>query len=590
MILSKVTTTSISPKMFTWSFLLLSVIFFTSCNEKQKLPKGDIGNGGLILPAGFEAVVVVDSIGKTRHLAVNDNGDIYVKLTAGASISGNIALRDVDNDGKADSIIHFGNYREDAGYGATSMRIYKDYLYFSTKGAIYRNKLTPGKLVPESAIELILTDDYKTEHIAKPLAFDEQGHMYVGFGSISNVCQINNREPGSLGQAPCAELVEHAGIWRFHASKTNQTKKDGIRYATGIRSVIAMDWSHESNSLFALQHGRDDLKRTWPLLYTEWQSAMLPAEEFFKVEEGMDGGWPYYYYDQLQNKKVLSPEYGGDGKKEGDGASYTQPLIGFPGHWAPNDLLFYTGNQFPERYKNGAFIAFHGSAGRTPYPQSGYIICFVPFQNGAPSGPWEVFADGFAQKDTILSSSDAIYRPMGLAMGPDGSLYISDDVKGKIWRVMYKSNKGNFKETDLAEMEKRKTLLAIKTPDELKDNLAIGMAVGGEKIYNAYCISCHQGDGKGDRNRFPPLDGSEWVTGDNGRLINVLLNGLEGLITVKGKSFDGVMPKHDFLSDAEIANVLTYIRLNFTNNAGAIREAEVAVARKKLNNSIKHKN
>jgi glucose/arabinose dehydrogenase/mono/diheme cytochrome c family protein len=581
--------TASKPLIRTKLFAVLSFLFISfllsGCDTKGKLPNGDPDNGGLFLSAGFEAVVVADSVGKARHLAVNDNGDIYVKLTKGARHAGNAALRDTDHDGKVDSVAYFGDYQEEDGYGPNSMRLYNGYVYFSTKSAVYRYKLAPGKLLPESKIERMLTDDYKVEHIAKTLAFDDQGHMYVAFGSISNVCQEINREPGSVGQVPCAELAEHAGIWQFDANKTDQTKKDGIRYATGLRSVIAMDWSHANNSLFALQHGRDDLKRTWPALYTDWQSAVLPAEEFFKVEQGMDGGWPYYYYDQIQNKKLLNPEYGGDGKKEGKGASYAQPLIGFPGHWAPNDLLFYKGDQFPERYKHGAFIAFHGSANRTSYPQSGYIVCFVPFKNGAPSGPWEVFADGFAKKDTILSSSDAVYRPMGLAEGPDGSLYIGDDVKGKIWRVMFKGSKADFGEKQLAEMENRKTGIAIRTPDEVKDNLAVGMAVGGEKIYNTYCISCHQKDGKGDGNRFPPLNGSEWVNGDKERLIGVLLKGLEGPVKVKGKSFNGVMPKHDFMSDADIARVLTYTRVNFTNSSGIIREAEVTAARKKL-----HKN
>ena len=574
-----------STKLNIFLFLLLSIIY-TSCSQNDKLPKGDMDNGDIVLPGGFEAVVVVDSIGNARHLAVNTNGDIYVKLTSGALNTGNAALRDLDNDGKADSIAYFGAYEEPGGYGPTSMRIYNDYLYFSTKNAIYRNKLTAGKLVPESEIEVVLTYEQETEHIAKVLTFDDAGHMYVSFGSISNVCQEVNREPWSPGQMPCAELVEHAGIWQFDANKTGQTQMDGTRYATGIRSIIAMDWDHATNSLYALQHGRDDLRRTWPDLYTEWQNAELPAEEFFKVTEGMDGGWPYYYYDQHQQKKVLSPEYGGDGKEEGRGASYAQPLIGFPGHWAPNDLFFYTGDQFPERYKNGAFIAFHGSANRTSYPQTGYIVAFVPFENGTPSGPWEVFADGFAQTDTIISSKDAAYRPMGLAMGPDGSLYVGDDVKGKIWRIMFKGNKGKFGETQLAEMEKRKTTrLSVRTPDEVKDNLSVGMAVGGQAVYNAYCISCHQADGKGDGNRFPPLDGSEWVTGDKERLINVLLKGVTGPIHVKKQAFTGEMPAHDFLSDEDIAKVLTYIRSNFTNDADAIQTSEVTQARKKLDSA-----
>jgi glucose/arabinose dehydrogenase len=126
------------------------------------------------------------------------------------------------------------------------------------------------------------------------------------------------------------------------------------------------------------------------------------------------------------------------------------PIIGFPGHFAPNDLLFYKGDQFPARYKNGAFIAFHGSTIRAPYPQAGYFVAFVPFSDGKPSGPWEVFADGFAQLDTIVNTSDAKARPMGLSMGPDGSLYITESVRGKIWRVMYKGNKTEFGEKQLA--------------------------------------------------------------------------------------------------------------------------------------------
>ncbi len=578
--------------------LIASIVFtllLIQCNNESNLPEGDPGNGGLVLPEGFEAVVVIDSIGSARHLAVNKNGDIYIKLRDAKPNSGNVAIRDVNGDGKGDSIVYFGNYPVEGGYGPTGMRIHKDYLYFSTAGAVYRNKLTPGKLIPESAIETILIDDYKNdihghEHVGKPLAFDNNGHMYVPYGAPSDVCQVTNRTPGLFGQFPCPELSEHGGIWQFDENKLNQTQKDGKRYATGIRSVVAIDWNHEDNTLYALQHGRDAMDRTWPLLYNAWQRAMLPAEEFFRIEEGMDGGWPYYYYDQMQGKKLLNPEYGGDGKKEGDGAKLTQPIIGFPGHWAPNDLFFYTGDQFPEHYKNGAFIAFHGSTIRAPYPQSGYFVCFVPFRNGKPSGPWEVFANGFAGRDTIVNTSDAAHRPVGIAMGPDGSLYISESVKGKIWRIMFKGDKKNFGEKQLAEMDKQKLKANIKTPDIIEDNLDKGKAMAGEKTYKTFCSTCHQGDGKGDGTRFPPLDGSEWVNGDKGSLIKLVLDGLEGEISVKGATFNGVMPKHDFLNDLDIAQVLTYIRLSFGNNSSAIHENEVARVRKSLTTMNTKKN
>jgi mono/diheme cytochrome c family protein len=238
-------------------------------------------------------------------------------------------------------------------------------------------------------------------------------------------------------------------------------------------------------------------------------------------------------------------------------------------------VLFYQGNQFPERYKNGAFIAFHGSTNRAPYPQAGYFVCFVPFRDGKPSGDWEVFADGFAGIDPIINVSDAKFRPMGLAEGPDGSLYISDSRKGKVWRVMFKGDRKSFGVKQLATMEKHKQLAHIRTPDEVTDNLDIKTKELGQRIYNTYCTPCHQRNGQGDGSRFPPLAGSEWVTGSKKRLIEVVAKGLEGPIQVAGKPYNDLMPKHDFLKPEEMAQVLTYIRKNFGNNADAISISDV---------------
>ncbi len=235
----------------------------------------------------------------------------------------------------------------------------------------------------------MLIDDHEHgnhEHIGKPIAFDGKGNMFVPFGAPSNNCQEERRTKGSPGQMPCPQLEDHGGIWKFSDSKLNQTQKDGELYATGIRSVVAMEYNHADDQLYVTIHGRDDLTRLFPEYFDEWESAVLPSEEFIRVKKGDNYGWPYCYYDQFQEKKVKAPEYGGDGELTGDCDQYTSPLIGFPGHWAPNDLHFYTGDQFPDRYKNGAFIAFHGSTNRAPYPQSGYFVCFVPFENGDPTG------------------------------------------------------------------------------------------------------------------------------------------------------------------------------------------------------------
>ncbi len=566
--------------------LLFLLFYFTQCNRSNSLPPGDKDNGGLFLPAAFEAVVVADSVGPARHIAVNDNGDIYVKLRhSEKGKGGNLGLRDTNNDGRADTIAQFGDYYNE-GSLSNSIRIHNGYLYFASELIIYRNKLSPGKLVPESKMEIVLTDDHEEGthwHITKPVSFDDKGHMYVPFGAPSNACQDLIRTPGGTpgfaGLDPCPDLKQHGGIWQFDANKIGLTQKDGRRFATGIRSVVAMDWNKTDKSLYVAMHGRDDLHLLWPDKFTPWQSAVLPSEEFLRVNEGNNFGWPYSYYDQLQRKNVLAPEYGGDGKLPARDSSVELPIVGFPGHWAPNDLLFYEGEQFPDHYKHGAFIAFHGSTNRAPYPQSGYFVCFVPFVNGQPDGEWEVFADGFAGVDPIINVSDAVYRPMGLAMGPDGSLYVSDSRKGKIWRIMYKGNKKQFGNSELSVMNKRKEKSHIRTPDEVADNLFKDKPLPGAQVYNIYCVSCHQHNGKGDGNRFPPLDSCEWVYGDKKRLINVVLNGLNKPIEVKGKTYNSLMPQHSFLRNEDIAEVLTYIRQHFNNKAGVVTAEEVSKAR-----------
>ena len=570
--------------------IFLGLILFFSCNQQKLLPEGDPNNGGLFLPDGFEAIVVVDSIGRARHLTVDQKGDVYVKLRVpDKNRNGLVAIKDVNGDGKADEVVYFGGYPDTGNYG-TAMRIYGDYLYFSTAGEVYRYKMDKDKLLPIGEAELILKDDYKNakfgyEHIAKPIAFDQKGNMYVPFGSPGDICQEFNRRPGSQGMNPCPQLEWHGGIWQFDANKPNQTQKDGKRYATGIRSVVAMDWNKEENELYVVQHGRDDMNKSWPDLFGPWESAVLPAEEFFRVEEGTDGGWPYYYYNQIEGKKKLNPEYGGDGKIQGDADLVTQPLMGFPGHFAPNDLHFYRGDQFPERYKNGAFVAFHGSTIRGPYPQGGYFVAFVPFDKGRPSGPWEVFADGFAGLDTIVNTADALARPMGIAMGPDGSLYITESVKGKIWRIMYKGKKSAFGEAALLKLHERKNQRTnIKDPDKELDNLEKGMIEAGAQVYNLYCGTCHQRDGKGDGNRFPSITNSQVVNGRSRPLIELVLNGLEGNRIVEGVAYNGVMPSHSFLSNAEISSVLTYIRKSFGNDSPSISAIEVGNVRNQLEN------
>jgi glucose/arabinose dehydrogenase len=387
----------------------------------------------LILPAGFTAVTVVDNFGKTRHLAVAPNGVIFVKLARLKDGKGIYRLQDSHGDGKADKVTGFGNFT------GTGMVIRSGYLYASSDEEVFRYKLDgDNNVVNPDQPERIVTGLLKRgEHEAKAITLDYAGNLYVNIGAYSNSCQLQDRTKGSPGQRPCPILDSAGGIWKFKADKLNQGYGDGVRYATGLRNVVGLDWNTVTNTLFVMQHGRDQLHDLFPDMYDTKQSAELPAECLYELHQGSNGGWPYIYYDGLQHKKILAPEYGGDGKKTA-GEDAQDPLVAFPAHIAPNGLLFYTGNQFPEKYKNGAFIAFHGSWNRAPEPQKGYLVAFQPFKDGKPSGDWEVFADNFSGGPELTASGRAKYRPCGLAQGPDGSLYVTDDTKGRIWKISYK--------------------------------------------------------------------------------------------------------------------------------------------------------
>ncbi|HMK25450.1 MAG TPA: PQQ-dependent sugar dehydrogenase [Chitinophagaceae bacterium] len=385
----------------------------------------------ITLPEGFKAITIVEELGRNRHIAVNGNGDIYVKLEKLKEGKGIIVLR--NNNGKYEVVKSFGNYT------GTGIIIRNSYLYATSDNSVYRYKLNANNEVadpdhPEKIVTDLLVG---SQHTSKSIALDNDGNLYVTIGAPSNACQVQDRTPASPGQDPCPLLEKAGGVWQFKADKLNQSYTQGTKFVTGIRNIVGIDWNAKEKQLYAVQHGRDQLSQLFPGLYNNDENAELPAEEFLLLKKGSDFGWPYCYYDHLQKKKVLGPEYGGDGKKQGRCADKDQPIMGFPGHWAPNDLLFYTGKMFPDKYKNGAFIAFHGSWNRAPLKQAGFNVVFVPFKNGKPSGNYEIFANGFTGKESIAGPGQAKYRPCGLAQGPDGALYISDDRLGRIWKIVY---------------------------------------------------------------------------------------------------------------------------------------------------------
>ena len=382
----------------------------------------DPDNGGLKLPPGFCATVVAKDLVGVRHLSVASDGSIFAGRHGNQG--GLYLLRDTTRDGKIDLV---SRVFDTAGTGVLWT---PEAVYFSPEDRVLRFPWSAGAAKPSGPPELIVHSLPTGGHTAKSMVIGRDGALFVVVGSRSNSCQEKDRGDKSPGIKPCNELETRAGIWRFDARKTAQTQSSGQRWGTGLRNAMAMALAPDG-TLWAAVHGRDQLTQNWG--FSEEDGAENPSEEFGPITEGVDYGWPYCYHDPRNSRKVQAPEYGGNGTAPGDCGTKAQPAVAFPAHWAPNASVFYTGTMFPARYRGGAFVAFHGSWNRAPRPQEGFRVVFAPFENGKATGKWEDFALPAGEPHSI--------RPSGLAVGPDGSLYIGADREGKIWRVMSVSGK-----------------------------------------------------------------------------------------------------------------------------------------------------
>jgi glucose/arabinose dehydrogenase len=390
-------------------------------------------NGGITLPAGFCATVFADSLPAPRHLRVMPNGDVFVSLAgrggrAGAVPGGIVLLRDANRDGKSDAQVDVVR-----GFSTSEVAVFDNHVYTENGGAVFRFPLRGDAVGPADTIVGGLPT--AGGHRRKTFAIGRDGALYVNLGSSGNVCAVQGGDQKAPPD-PCPELETRAGIWKFDARKSGQKPTDGVHFARGFRNAVGVTVSPD-NRLWAVQHGRDALHQNWPNLFDAKYGAENPAEELAQISQGENYGWPYCYYSLVENKKVDAPEYGGDGKKSTRCASMKAPVAVFPGHWAPNDLTFYTGSSFPAKYRDGVFIAFHGSWNRAPEPQGGYRVVFQPIRDGRAVGAFESFAENFNPGNTNPPQGTPTRRPTGVAVGPDGALYISDDGTGRIWKVVY---------------------------------------------------------------------------------------------------------------------------------------------------------
>ncbi len=509
-----------------------------------KAPACESDKSGLILPAGFCASVFADDIGHARDMVVSPGGVVYVNTWSGSYYAGSpqhpgaflVALQDTQGSGIADVQKRFGETLESGGHGGSGIAIYNGYLYAESDDRIVRYELKGDAIVPSGPAETVVSGlPLGGDHPMHPFAIDRDGMLYVDVASASNACQQRNRTLKSPGVKPCRELETRGGIWRYDAKATGQVFSPKDRYATGLRNAegIAID---SAQRVYATQHGRDQLHNNWPDLYPPEQEATLPAEEVVQLQQGGDYGWPECYFDSGQHKLVLAPEYGGDGGKAvGDCARKLAPVVDFSAHWAPNDLVFYEGSLFPARYREGFFIAFHGSWDRAPYAQGGYNVAFQPLQDGKSSGRCEIFADGFA--GPVKSPQQARYRPSGLAVGPDGALYISDDQHGRIYRVIYQgsgdagSSAAGVTPCPEPDAPAGPVLAGVEKPPEgvhanagklahlavppgaTRAMVALGARIYRGELGGAGCTGCHGEDGGGTP-LGPTLRAHQWLWSD----------------------------------------------------------------------------
>ena len=401
----------------------------------------DPENAGLRLPQGFCAIVYAERVGvdgdtlkNPRHMVIAPNGDVIVSAQGRGGVGGVWILRDENGDGKADKAVHFAR-----GFIASEVALFDGYLYTETTTSILRFPFPNGTFAPADKPDTVAEDlPGGGSHPFKTFTIDRAGNLYVNFGTATNSCQASDRQKESAGHQPCEEVEIRGGIWKFDSRKLHQKPSPENHFARGIRNAVGIAMSPMDGKLWTTRHGRDGLggekegAGQWP--ESVHYNAENPAEELLQVNKGDDFGWPYCYYSVDEHHLVLAPEYGGDSKKVGQCAQKKEPVAVFPAHWAPNGLMFYTGSMFPAKYKNGAFIAFHGSWNRAPEQQQGDNVVFQPLNGGKAAGAFEVFAEGFSGFNPRASWS---HRPTGLAQGIDGSLFVADDAGGRIYKIVY---------------------------------------------------------------------------------------------------------------------------------------------------------
>lgn len=277
----------------------------------------------IIVPEGFCVTIFADHVGHARHLVVGPDNTVYVNTWSGGYYDYDyakppeggfvIALKDRDGDGVADVTTRSGPSATQGGHGGTGIAFYDQKLFVEENDKIVRYKITPDGSVTGRGETVVDGLPLGGAHLVHPFAIDHEGRLFIAPGSATDACEDSNKNP-LRGESPCQELTTRAGVWLYDANRAGQHFSPDERYATGCRNAEGLDFD-KSGRLYATQHGRGHLHENWPELYNEQQGFKLPAEELMIIRQGASYGWPLCYFDAAQHKRVLAPEYGGDGKK-----------------------------------------------------------------------------------------------------------------------------------------------------------------------------------------------------------------------------------------------------------------------------------
>lgn len=349
-------------------------------NPPQVVPRP--AGAALALPAGFAIEEWASGLrGGPREMLLGPAGEVIVTQMGGGSVT-------VIREGERKDVLQGMN-------GPYGLAIRDDELYVADIDAVRRYRYDSAATSVGETEEIIDLRAVGGGHVTRPILLDPaREYLYVGIGSASNV---------DAGEPPM-----RAAINRYDVNGGSHTI-----FASGIRNAVGMDWNPVTGDLWVSSHERDGLGDD------------LVPDYFTRVREGGFYGWPYAYIGPHED-----PRRKGEAPELVASTLYPDVLLG--GHVGAMDVLFYTGTAFPERYRNGAFVALHGSWNRAK--RAGYKVVFVPFEDGRPVAGPEDFVTGWMLGE---DRREVWGRPVGLLQMPDGSLLVSDDGSGTIWRVTY---------------------------------------------------------------------------------------------------------------------------------------------------------